>query len=650
MKRLLLFLAALVVLCSMNVQAQERLRFGLFGHAMDIMSTASFTALPNVPCCSPGFGDSQQWGFDAGLMVDLPLNKYLVVSGRLGYFMYGAPVSSTENRLMNVGGEAVPGEIYHSIDVSRNAIALEATIGLQPIRDLTFYVGPHVGYLITKTYSQYEELVAPATGTFENGERQRLQSSGDLPNAVNPAFYLTMGASYDIALTDDRTWFVGPDVAYMLPLTKVVSDLDWKTSALRFGLTVKYSPLGDEGPRGPNYRSNLKASVSASGLEADGRELPSVTLRVEEFLSTQMKPLLPYVFFSENSAQIPPRYARRNAETIRQFSEQRLHNASMLDAYHEVLNVIGRRMLEYPDARITITGCTTEQGVEASNPKLSDQRARAVRDYLVQVWGIAPDRITVQTRGLPSVPSNVKERDGIEENRRAEITTTDPRVLDPIWTTDTSRTITPPGIRFRMLGSVEGGLDSWTLQALQDDVLVKEFSGRDSMPAYIDWDLQNDQTHVPRAPSSIDYVLSVKDLAGNIVSEEGPSIGVEQITLSKKRRERIKDMEIDRYSLIAFDFADSTVSAQNARLLERIKKNVSLAATVHVSGHTDRIGDPEFNQRLSEGRARNVAAALNAGTMSVEGKGAQGLLYNNDLPEGRFYSRTVNILVETPIE
>lgn len=649
MKHLFL-LAAFMVLAFSAMHAQDRVRFGLFGHAMDIMSTASFKALPNVPCCSPGFGDSQQWGFDAGLMIDLPLNNFIVVSGRLGYFAYGAPVSSTEYRLMNVGGEAFPGEILHSIDVSRNAIAIEATIGLQPIRDLTIYAGPHLGYLITKTYSQNEELVAPSTGTFENGERQRLQSSGDLPSAVNPALYLTMGASYDIALTQNRTWFVGPDVAYMLPLTKVVSDLDWKTSALRFGLTVKYSPPGEEGPRGPNYKSNLKASVSASGLEADGRELPSVTLRVEEFLSTQMKPLLPYVFFAENSSQIPQRYTRRTPETIRQFSEQRLHNATMLDTYHEVLNVVGRRMLEYPESQITITGCTSDQGAEASNTKLSEQRARTVREYLTQVWGIAANRISTQTRALPSVPSNIKERDGVEENRRAEITTTDPRVLDPVWTTDTSRTITPPGVRFRMLGAAEGGLDTWTLQASQDDVAIKEFSGRDSLPVYVDWDLQNDQTHVPRAPSSIDYVLSVKDLAGNIVSENGPSIDVEQITISKKRRERIADLEIDRYSLIAFDFADSTISSQNARLLDRIKKNITLAAAVRVSGHTDRIGDPMFNQKLSEGRARNVASMLNAGSMSVEGKGAQGLLYTNDLPEGRFYSRTVNILVETPIE
>jgi len=645
-----LLLAALTVLSFCSASAQERIRIGLFGHASYIMSTASFTALPNVPCCSPGFGNSQQWGFDAGLLLDLPLSRYFVVSGKLGYFMYGAPVSSSEFRLMNVGGEAVPGEIQHTIDVSRNAIALEATIGLQPVRDLTIYAGPHLGFLIARSYTQSEELVAPSTGTFENGERTRLQSSGDLPNAVNPALYLTMGASYDIALTAERTWFVGPDLAYMLPLTKVVSDLDWKTSLLRAGITVKYSPPGAEGPRGPDYKAQLSASVSASGIESDGRELPSVTLRIEEFLSTQMKPLLPYVFFTENSSQIPPRYVRRTPETIRQFSEQRLHNASMLDTYHEVLNIIGRRMLEYPESQITITGCTSEQGAEAANSKLADQRASAIRDYLTQTWSIASGRITVQSRALPSIPSNVKERDGVEENRRAEITTTDPRVLDPVWTTDTSRTVTPPGVRFRMLGTVEAGLDSWTLQAKQDDVVIKEFSGRDSLPVYVDWDLQNDQTHVPRAPSSIDYVLSVKDLTGNITSDEGPSIGVEQVTITKKRRERIKDMEIDRYSLISFDFADSTISAQNARLLDRIKKNVSLAANVHVSGHTDRIGDPAFNQRLSEGRARNVASSLNSGTMSVEGKGAQGLLYNNDLPEGRFYSRTVNILVETPIE
>lgn len=641
----LAFLAAATIL-----HAQEPMRFGLFGHAVSTMSSANFTALPSVPCCSPGFGNAQAWGFDAGLLADLPLSTSFVVSAKLGYFMYGAPVASDEYRLVNVSGEAVDGNIHHSIDATRNGLGLEVTLGYQPIRDLTIFAGPHLGYLLAHSYVQAEELTAPSTGTFENGQRTRLQSSGDLPNAVNPAFYIAVGAAYDIALTSDRSWFITPEVAYMLPLTKVVSDVDWKTSALRAGLAVKYAPFSKDEPSGPSYSARLSGSISASGMERDGRELPSVTLRVEEFLSTQMKPMLPYIFFTENSAQIPPRYVRRTRETIGQFSEQRLHNAEMLDAYHEVLNVIGRRMLEVPDATITVTGCISGQGSEATTPRLATQRAQVVKDYLTGVWGIAPERIATEQRDLPGVPSNVNVKDGIEENRRAEITASDPRILDPIWTTDTTRTVTPPGIRFRMIGSAEAGLDAWTITASQDDVTIKEFNGRDSLPSYVDWDLQSDQAHIPRAPSTVHYELTLRDTRGGTVTTDGPDIDVEQVTISTKRRERIKDKEIDRYSLIAFDYADSTIGAQNARLLDRIKKNVSLAATVQVSGHTDRIGDPAFNKRLSEGRARSVAALLNARSMTVDGSGSRPLLYNNDLPEGRFYSRTVNILVETPIE
>ncbi|MEI6089253.1 MAG: hypothetical protein WCR42_02265 [bacterium] len=35
---------------------------------------------------------------------------------------------------------------------------------------------------------------------------------------------------------------------------------------------------------------------------------------------------------------------------------------------------------------------------------------------------------------------------------------------------------------------------------------------------------------------------------------------------------------------------------------------------------------------------------------NVQGVGEDTLLYNNDVPEGRFYCRTVQIVVKTPIE
>jgi hypothetical protein len=49
-------------------------------------------------------------------------------------------------------------------------------------------------------------------------------------------------------------------------------------------------------------------------------------------------------------------------------------------------------------------------------------------------------------------------------------------------------------------------------------------------------------------------------------------------------------------------------------------------------------------------RAISANTILNQANSEVLGLGKDILLYNNDIPEGRFYCRTVNITVETPIK
>ena len=69
-----------------------------------------------------------------------------------------------------------------------------------------------------------------------------------------------------------------------------------------------------------------------------------------------------------------------------------------------------------------------------------------------------------------------------------------------------------------------------------------------------------------------------------------------------------------------------------------------------ITGYTDRIGKDDYNLRLSQRRADQTAKELESTEASVTGLGETIELHNNDLPEGRFYSRTVTIIVETPID
>lgn len=75
---------------------------------------------------------------------------------------------------------------------------------------------------------------------------------------------------------------------------------------------------------------------------------------------------------------------------------------------------------------------------------------------------------------------------------------------------------------------------------------------------------------------------------------------------------------------------------------------------IEVAGHTDSIGDPAYNQTLSERRAQSVAAYLssrgvNQQRMIVVGAGEYHPVDSNDTSEGRARNRRVELTI-VPVE
>jgi outer membrane protein OmpA-like peptidoglycan-associated protein len=125
---------------------------------------------------------------------------------------------------------------------------------------------------------------------------------------------------------------------------------------------------------------------------------------------------------------------------------------------------------------------------------------------------------------------------------------------------------------------------------------------------------------------------------------------VKQITTKLKKTEFTQDKRIDKYSLILFDFGQSNIGQSNYALIQSIKENIKDNSKFQMIGYSDRIGNDVYNLRLSEKRAIETARVFGARNIEIRAIGEGKLLYNNDLPEGRFYCRTVEIIVETPIE
>ena len=104
-------------------------------------------------------------------------------------------------------------------------------------------------------------------------------------------------------------------------------------------------------------------------------------------------------------------------------------------------------------------------------------------------------------------------------------------------------------------------------------------------------------------------------------------------------------------------FASSSASLTNAgrgaldRLASDLLRDQVVIHNIGIIGHTDSVGDPLSNQRLSEQRARAVASylsarGLNRRIMTVLGRGETQPLASNATHAGRAQNRRVNIVVK----
>jgi len=88
--------------------------------------------------------------------------------------------------------------------------------------------------------------------------------------------------------------------------------------------------------------------------------------------------------------------------------------------YHDELKKMAYFLTEFPKATGVVEGHTDNVGSKAANMKLSQRRADNIRDYLVNKFGIAPERITAVGYGPTKPIASNRTKAGREQNRRIE--------------------------------------------------------------------------------------------------------------------------------------------------------------------------------------------------------------------------------------
>ena len=397
----------------------------------------------------------------------------------------------------------------------------------------------------------------------------------------------------------------------------------------------------------------ITGQITAVGVESDGRIINKPIFKIDLNTSNKYEALLPYVFYEEGSDIIPDRYNKLTNSQVANFTIDQLWYKSTINIYHDILNIIGKRLTMYPKSVLTIQGNNANTGIEKENTELSRRRAENVKQYLQDIWGIKENRLIIKAGNLPKAKSlPIDDPETAQENRRVEFSSNDFRVIEPLDLKNTMATSNPPKVRFNVQGAADFGIASYTVDAIQDGFNGNSFKQTEtsSLPNTIDWEIAKNQALTPKLAKPITCSLTIIDKKGNSKMVGTDKMDIDLITIERKIKEHINGYEVDSFSLILFDFNKSDVEDANKKIIAAIQKRVKKGSEISVTGTTDRIGSEEYNARLSQERANAVKTAINRkGSVSI-GKGEQDLRFDNDLPEGRFYCRTVNVVVRTLVK
>lgn len=382
---------------------------------------------------------------------------------------------------------------------------------------------------------------------------------------------------------------------------------------------------------------------------------PTKELVMQEEIVRETFPLLNYIFFAQGSSIIPERYRRITGEAIAKFDESTIEGGA-LDFYYTMLNVIGSRLLKFPEAKITITGCIDNFKEEKNNTKLALERANAVKSYLNIVWGIADDRMTIIAAKLPAIASSSRDSLGREENRRVEIVSDNWQVMKPVTFIRRIATVHPEKVIFATTQEIPEGLESFIINVEQNGNVFDSRSGS-VLEKAISWNWKNKKNELPSVQGALRYNLSVTDKAGDAFTSTKESISVREEKIESRKNVSLdQGITKEKISLILFEFDKFEMGPRNAQIMDefvypRIEEDLR---AVTISGFTDIIGLDSYNQTLSDKRAKAVydvfmlkqSATVDSSKVRSIGYGETNPNFDNKLPEGRFYNRTVNLLLE----
>ncbi len=530
---------------------------------------------------------------------------------------------------------------------------IEPSLRLAPFKkNFYLYAGPRFAFNNAKAYT-YQMGVNPTVV----GQIPVAEENGDFAAIRSNLISWQVGAGLDIPLSSQshRTqWVLAPFVSfqpYFGQDPRTIESLNITT--LRVGAALKL---------GRGHRIEKPIVEEAVIVPMVVAALPELTFIVNSPSNTttkntinEMYPLRNYVFFDLGSSEIPNRYVLLKKNEVANFKEDDLtmitpangsgRSDRQMEIYYNILNILGNRMSKNPSTTVLLVGSSLEGDQDGL------AMAGTVKTYLVTVFDIAPNRITIQGRFRPVMTSGDNKASSEvllvnEGERRVSIESNDPSLLMEFKSEPMVGLIAPLDsyVTFSV-GKNYKELQSWSLE-ITDDAGKVQYFGPYTQERI---SLSSNALLGDRAKGNFKVKMLAKTKSNAIIEKNT----VMHVNLWKSSNET----DGNRYSII-FGFNKSeALPMYRKHLLEVVVPRIPKNGTVVIQGYTDAIGSETYNQELSLARANNVRSILEEGlkkagrtdvTFVVSGKGedAKTAKFKNKYPEERFYNRTVIIDLE----
>jgi outer membrane protein OmpA-like peptidoglycan-associated protein len=531
------------------------------------------------------------------------------------------------------------------LETKLSYITIEPSLRFAPFKsNFYLYGGPRFAFIQDKSFT-YKQ------GTNPNFPLQEANPDvkGDFSDMNKNIISMQIGLGYDIPLngTTSKTQFVlSPFVAYHPYFGQNPRDVEtWNITTVRAGAVLKFG-------QGKLIETPATGEVSFSSTPPTN--VATVKVVREVF------PLRNYVFFNETSTAIPNRYVILNKSEVKDFKEDQVQfktpntvsgrSERQMLVYYNILNILGDRMVKNPNTKITLVG-SSENGRQEGIVM-----AQNIKTYLVTVFEINENRIAVEGRDKPAVPSEqiggTKELGLLREgDRRVSIESNSPELLmefqsgknaplKPIEIV-TGNQNPSNDVIFDVKGAEET-LSFWTLQIIDEKGKTQNYGP-----------YTQEQVSIPRKTimgnqpeGNYKTIMTGTTKTGKVINQESTMFLTPYVAPVVQ--------ESIRFSVI-YEFNESkAISIYDKYLTEIVAPKIPQNGTVIITGHTDVIGEVDYNKNLSLARANDVKSILEKSLAAsgrtdvkfqVRGEGENEKLapFENKYPEERFYNRTVII-------